>query len=163
MKAIVDTNVPIVANERGCSHVSPECVQECVDRILKLTRNGVLVIDDKWLIIEEYSHKLYSTGQPGVGDMFLKWVLTNRENPDKCQKVPITSCGNSFEEYPSDPQLQSIKYDDRKFIALAFTHPERPPIWQAVDTQWWTLRDVFEKNKIEVDFLCPKDMMRLSS
>ena len=55
------------------------------------------------LIISEYKNKLSQTGQPGIGDAFLKWVLTNQANPNRCQTAKITETGiDSFEEFPQD-------------------------------------------------------------
>ena len=51
-------------------------------------------------------NKLDQKGQPGLGDAFLKWVLTNQANPGKVEKIPVTpeqdADGNeSYEEFPT--------------------------------------------------------------
>ena len=56
--------------------------------------------------------------------------------------------------------MTSIR-DDRKFIAVAVAHPEKPPILQAVDSQWWDFRDAFRRNGVTVEFICEDDIQRL--
>ena len=160
MKSVVDTNVPVVANGSS-EQASPECVKTCAVRLGELTRKGQLVLDDKWLILKEYMANLRSSGQPGVGDAFLNWVLTNRCNPKLCEQVAITprnSGETDFEEFPSDPELDDFDPEDRKFVAVAAAHPDRPPILQAVDTKWWEMKEPLREAGIAVDFLCEKDI-----
>ncbi len=160
MKSIVDTNVPVVANGSS-EQASPECVKTCVIRLEELTQKGQLVLDDKWLILKEYMAHLRSSGQPGVGDVFLKWVLTNCRNQKVCEQVTITprnSGETDFEEFPSDPALNEFDPADRKFVAVAVAHPDKPPILQAVDTHWWQMKEALRKAGITIDFLCEKDI-----
>ncbi len=157
MKFVVDTNVPVVANGKS-QQASPECVKTCAVRLNELTRKGKLVLDDKWLILKEYMANLRSSGQPGPGDAFLKWALTNLKNPSRCNLVSITPTNSSFREFPPAPALQSFDPNDKKFIAVANVHPEKPPILQAVDTGWWSMREHLRRAGIIVDFLCEADI-----
>ncbi len=160
MRAGVDTNVAVVANGNS-AQASPECVRTCTVRLHELTESGRLVIDDKWLILKEYMANLRSSGQPGNGDAFLKWVLTNYRNPERCEVVSITPRRvelTDFEEFPRTPGLAGFHSDDRKFIAVAVAHPAHPPILQAVDSEWWQLSRELEEAAVAVDFLCPEDM-----
>jgi hypothetical protein len=140
---VVDTNVPLVAN---LSHpgASAACVESCVQAVLDLKEGRRrLVLDDSWLIIREYMNKLSTTGQPGVGDAFLKWVLTNQGNPSHCELVairPRAEDARDFEEFPDHPGLVEFDLADRKFVAVAVAHSDRPPIQQAVDRQLHHLR-----------------------
>ena len=52
-RTVVDTNVLIAANRRG-THVDEQCQLRCADAILELRRNGIAVLDDRGLILEEY-------------------------------------------------------------------------------------------------------------
>jgi hypothetical protein len=163
MKLVVDTNVPIVANGKS-EQASPECVKNCAVRIRQLTTSGRIVLDDKWLILKEYMANLISSGQPGIGDAFLKWVLTNLCNPKFCEQVRITpknSAKTDFEEFPSDPGLEKFDPNDRKFVAVAATHPDRPPILQAVDTKWWEMKESLDNVGITIDFLCKDDIRKI--
>lgn len=163
MNVVIDTNVPVVANGKS-EQASPECVRNCVRLLSEVTQSGKLVLDDKWLILQEYQNNLRSTGQPGVGDAFLKWVLTNYANPQRCEIVSITpknSDQTDFVEFPSDLAIEDFDKDDRKFVAVALAHPEKPPIKQAVDVQWWQLKEQFCKVGITIDFLCVEDIARI--
>jgi hypothetical protein len=121
MHVIVDTNVPVVANQRQ----SP------------------------------------SIGQPGVGDAFLKWVLTNQANPQRCEVVELRldDQGNCT-DFPHDEALAGFDLSDRKFVAVALAHPNHPPILNASDTDWWHYRQALAGYGVEVDFLCPEEMTR---
>ena len=161
---VVDTNVAVVANGRS-RQASQDCARNCADRLYQITNGaGKLALDDQWRIIVEYRNNLRSSGQPGVGDAFLKWVLTNRWNSDRCELVRITPVGHgmSFKEFPGDPKLRDFDPDDRKFVAVALAHQQKPPILQAVDTGWWIFRDALRCNGVEVEFLCENDIRRLA-
>ena len=161
MKVIVDTNVPLVANG-SADQASEDCVEACIDELLKITEGDVkLVLDDQRRIIEEYRNKLDPGGFPGVGDAFLKWVEINWANPQQCDLVsitPIDDLETDFQEFPIDPALQDFDPDDRKFIAVALAHSEKLPILQAVDSGWWNARDALCQNGVTIDFICEDDI-----
>jgi hypothetical protein len=157
MDFIVDTNVLIVANGNLSPQASPQCVKNCVNYLRKIqeNENNRIVLDDQWLIIKEYNNKVSSTGQPGVGDAFLKWVLTNQRNRKRCYFVPITPRGeNTFEEFPQDSALANFDPSDRKFVVVALVHPEKPPILNAVDSDWKDYHQILASFGIIVKFIC---------
>jgi len=164
MRLIVDTNVPVVANGASISpQAAPGCVRACVSRLRDIQLHHVLILDDGWHILKEYMRELASSGQPGVGDAFLKWVLTNRANPQRCEIVHITPRNGgrdpvTFVEFPEDDALAGFHRKDRKFVAASVSHPERPPILNAVDTDWWNYRMALERHGVRVEFLCPEAM-----
>jgi hypothetical protein len=165
MTVVVDTNVPVVANGRS-EQASPECVKNCAIRLRQLTSEGKLILDEGWLILREYMANLTSSGQPGTGDAFLKWVLTNYRNPRLCELVKITpknSAEIDFEEFPSHPMLRGFDPSDRKFIAVAMAHPDKPPVLQATDVEWWEMRGHFGAAGVSLDFLCEDDIRRISA
>ena len=90
MACVVDTNVLIAANRENCPQATLECQLVCVYELQSIEKNGVLVIDSEWHILKEYMRKVSSSGQPGVGDAFLKWVLQNQSNSNRCQQVDWT-------------------------------------------------------------------------
>ena len=129
-------------------------------RLEGIKATGKIVLDDGYLILSEYRAQLRSEGQPGEGDAFLKWVLTNQANPQKCDQVHVnpTEDGNSFAEFPDVPELRAFDRSDRKFVAAARAHPDSPPILNAVDTDWWVSRAALERHGVHVEFLCPRDV-----
>ena len=160
---VVDTNVVVVANALS-EQASEDCVAICAERLEEIMRDEVkLVLDDDWQILGEYAQNLHSTGND-VGDRFLRWVLRNWRNPERCDLIhitPVDGSENEFEEFPDDPALDDFDPDDRKFIAVAVAHPEKSPILQAVDSQWWNFRDAFRRNGVTVEFICETDIQRL--
>ncbi|HQP87809.1 MAG TPA: hypothetical protein PLL76_16285 [Thermoanaerobaculia bacterium] len=157
---VVDTNVAIAANGRAaCPQASPECVKACVGALLEvLSDRRRLVLDDRWRLIAEYRHKLSASGQPGIGDRFLKWVLTNYANPARCERVAVHEAGSGeeFEELP--PEVSNIADpSDRKFLAVAAAHPDRPPILEGVDSKWWGWKETLASHGLTVEFLCQKE------
>ncbi len=156
MYRVVDTNVLIVANHKA-PQASLECVLACVEHLNNLRKSDILVIDSDWLIIGEYRRKNSESGQPGVGDAFLKWMLTNRTNPKHCEQVHITQLAeNDFVEFPRSPSLAGFDPSDRKFVAVALTHPQRPAIANAVDSDWRNYESALADHGVKVDFLCPE-------
>ncbi len=159
MKVIVDTNVPLVANG-AAPQASARCAAMCAQRLNAICTQDILVLDDCWYIINEYKHQLHSSGQPGFGDAFLKWVLTNWANPLRCELIHLTlqddgQPGCDFVEYPQAPTLADFDPSDRKFVAVAMEHPEHPPILNAADSDWWYHREALARHGVQVEFLCP--------
>jgi hypothetical protein len=74
MKAVIDTNVLLVANGDHAD-VSEDCVSECVRRLQAIQAGGVMVIDDGFRIIREYLNKHRPNAQKGAGNAYLKWLF----------------------------------------------------------------------------------------
>ncbi len=160
MRAVIDTNVLLVANEQH-KDVSSDCVAACVRRLVDMQNNGITVIDDAFLILGEYQNKTHIKPPKGVGDVFLKWLLRNLSNPQRVEQVVITELDeNSFAEFP-DAELQP-KFDapDRKFAAVANAHLDKPVILQAADCKWLDWWPALQAKGVEVDFLCAEDACR---
>jgi hypothetical protein len=134
-----------------------DCVLACIaalDRILDGHRS--VVLDESGLVLEEYLRYLSPSGQPAIGDAFLKWVLERQGVPDHVQYVRIpTREDGAFEHFPAEPELDSFDPSDRKFVAIACAHPAKPPILQASDSKWWGWRDALTKCGVLVEFVCP--------
>jgi hypothetical protein len=154
VNVIVDTNVPIVAN-KAAPQASVQCVATCAQKLKQIRDEHTLVLDDGWHILREYMNNLRSGGQPGAGDAFLRWVLTNRGNPRRCSFVHVTPQSASFAEFPADPELTGFDLSDHKFVAVAIAHPEHPPILNATDSDWWDYRHALNRHGVHIDFVCP--------
>ncbi len=160
MKAVIDTNVLLVANQRH-DDVSPECVVECVERLRRIQRTGVTVIDDGYRIIREYQHKTSPNQPKGVGDVFLKWLLRNMGNAARVEQVSLMETAeNEFAEFPDHELQPCFDAPDRKFAAVANAHPGKPPVWQAADCKWLDWWPALQAQGVRVEFLCPADTRR---
>lgn len=158
MKAVIDTNVLLVANGQH-EDVSSSCMVECVSRLEAMMRSGVTVIDDGFLICGEYLHKTSINPPKGAGDIFLKWLLRESGNPQKVQQVSLTvKAKDNFFEFPDPVLAKKFDAPDRKFAAVANAHPDKPPIWQSADCKWLDWWPALKSKGISVDFLCPDDV-----
>ena len=154
---VIDTNVLIVANNRS-EQASLECCRHCIEA-LQEARQQITVIDDAFLIFGEYKHEVSPSGQPGVGDAFLLWLLQNWSNPNHCEAVTLTpNADNSFDEFPNDPDLVGFDPSDHKFVAAANISAYAPEILNAVDSDWWIHGQALERNKIYVAHLCQEQV-----
>jgi len=159
---VVDTNVGLVANGKA-EQASPECVLTCIDRLERIREKEKVLLDDGMYILHEYMSNLSMSGQPGMGDAFMKWVWENQANPGHCLQIHITPKepgSDDFEEFPNDPNLRDFDMSDRKFVAVCIASGLNPPILNASDKDWWEYRKPLERNGVQIDFLCPELMLR---
>ena len=157
-KCLFDTNVPKNANLAIEPDDIPDeltaCVLACVEVVEHVVKKGGLVVDSGEEIFDEYRNNLSMSGQPGVGDRFMKWVHDNQWNVQKVDRINITKIGESYDEFPAHAGLTAFDNSDRKFVAVANAHFAKPPILQATDSKWWGWKDALEKVGITVQFLC---------
>jgi len=154
---VVDTNVPVVANRRH--NESYACASRCAQALLSIKNLGTIVIDAADLVLAEYRANCSLAGQPGVGDSFIRWVHDNRGRGDLVHTVALTSKnGATFEEFPNHPDLAAFDPQDRKFVALANAHKDKPVILEATDSKWWGWKDALSTCGIRVEFLCPDEL-----
>ncbi|MEI6235918.1 MAG: hypothetical protein WCT04_22915 [Planctomycetota bacterium] len=156
-KRVVDTNVVLIADGKA-SHVSGECKDICTLRLESIKRNGHVIIDDGWLILGEYKNKLEPNRDSLPGEKFVKWILQNLANPKFVTQVSITKTGAGgkyFKEFPDDRELET-EFDpaDRKFIAVANVHPDKPTILQAADSKWLGWEERLYAHGISIEFIC---------
>ena len=85
MKAVIDTNVLLVANGQH-DDASPECVVECVQRLQAMQREGIVVVDDGYRILGEYQNKTCINPTQGCRGHFLEVVTP---------QLKLTTCGAS--------------------------------------------------------------------
>ncbi|MGE4192450.1 MAG: hypothetical protein AB7E51_03605 [Pseudodesulfovibrio sp.] len=158
-KCLVDTNVPKIANLALAPGDIPQelagCVLACVEAVEHVIEKRGLVIDAGDEIFAEYLHQLSLKGGPGMGDRFMKWVHDNRWTLPDSDRVSISQNGDSYDEFPVHEGLNDFDRSDRKFVAVANAHANKPPILQATDCKWWGWKDALAEVGIIVEFLCP--------
>lgn len=158
---VVDTNVPVTANGRA-SHASAECEAASRKRLLTITRgHELLVVDDGFEIFGEYLVHLSTSGQPGVGDLFLRWVNDHQFDPARCERVVLSKHSTrGYAEFPDDPDLSGFDPADRKFAAAALASRHSPSVLNAVDSDWWQHRHALARHGVTVDFVCEDQFPR---
>lgn len=161
--SVVDTNVVLVANGQH-EAVSPACVAECALRLQAVMRDGHLALDDRFRILSEYQNKTQARRGKQPGDAFVKWALQNNANASRVHLVKILEHGSrGFESFPDDRELEMFDPPDRKFVAVARSHADRPPILQAADSKWLGWAAALSRHQVEVDFLCKADIERFQA
>jgi len=158
MPAVVDTNVPVLANERAVDVL--QCAAACAQALNEITKFGLLVLDDGDQIFAEYKRYPKFSGQPGAGDIFFKWLSDNRYKPDRVAQVPLVqdpALPGEFAVFPEDPALATFDHSDRKFVAVVLTHPEKPPVLNATDSDWWDYREALHTHGVKVRFVCGEE------
>jgi hypothetical protein len=163
-KFVIDTNVAIGANGKNgrgeLADVSRTCQLTCIE-LLENCKNLHIVIDNigyESLIIEEYANHLSYAGEPGVGDMFFKYLTDNQHNQDvktihTVKITPLNDDNRGFEELPENTFDQS----DRKFIATAIV-AQAIIVYAADKEDWKKVKQsgLIEKLQIELKDLCPE-------
>ena len=159
-EVVIDTNVLLAASQRH-DGVSPECVLACVDRLERVPRSERVVIDDGFRILREYQNKLDPNKSKGVGEAFLKWLLQNRTNRKHVLQVTLTErAPDDYDEFPGPDLATEFDPPDRKFVAVAHSHPNKPPVLQATDSKWLRWHPRLRTHGVRVEFLCPQDICR---
>jgi hypothetical protein len=159
-RCVVDTNVATTANAANPA-ASLDCVAASGRALQAVMRSGHLFVDQGGLVVAEYRANLSAAGQPGPGDAFLKWVLTNEWGGLRVTRVSLTPRDDDPEDFLElRPPPAGISYDrsDRKFLALSAAYPEHPPILQSLDSKWWGWRDALAAVGVSVHFLCEKEI-----
>jgi hypothetical protein len=159
---VIDTNVLLVADGRA-NHMSPSCRIGCIDRLLEVRQNERVVLDECGLILEEYRSNLRPNPQT-AGAAFLLWILQRQGDPQHVDRVKITvldATNSIFAEFPEDPALANFDLSDRKFVAVANSHPSKPPILQAADSKWLGWEPALNANGITVEFVCRNELEKI--
>ena len=158
---VVEVNVAIVANGK-CDQANAACVRACQEIIMQVRCGGVIVLDDRMRILDEYMRNLSMRGQPGLGDAFMKWVWEHQADPSVCEKVALTLRSNDpedFAQFPQDSALAKFDPSDKRYVAAALASHNNPELLNAVDSDYWDFREPLEKYGVKVRFLC-RDCLR---
>ena len=160
LRCVVDTNVATTAN-RANSGASTECALASARALAEVMAKGHVFVDDGGRIVAEYRQNLRASGQPGPGDAFLKWLLTHEWSQARVTRVPLTARSGDDEDFVELPRApKGIRYDpsDRKFLAVAAAHAERPAVLQSFDSKWWGWREPLLRSGVRLHFLCERDI-----
>jgi len=141
-------------NEENLPGDLDECVRACIFAIRQVMITDGLVLDADDEIFKKYIRHLALSGQPGPGDEFIQWVHNHSYDFHNVERVEITKNGETYNEFPSHEGLKAFDISDRKFVAVANAHPEKPPILQATDSKWWGWKDALAEVGVTVDFVC---------
>lgn len=156
-KCVVDTNVATTSNGAN-DDASPACVAACAKAIQRVMKKGEVFIDDGNRIVDEYRKNLHAQGQPGPGDVFFKWLLTNEWSGKRVSRVPITERPGDPDDFEELPEASEYDPSDRKFLAVAAAATSRPHVLQALDSKWWGWKESLQARGVTLHFLCPDEL-----
>lgn len=157
---VIDTNVPATANGAN-DGASVSCAAASARALQAVMERGHVFVDAGGRIVDEYRANLDPRGEPGPGDVFLKWLLTHEWGGRRVTRVAITARVGSdedFEELRLPKGHPGFDPSDRKFLAVAAAHPRRPPILQSMDSKWWGWREALRSVGVTIHFLCPAEI-----
>lgn len=157
LSCVIDTNVATTAN--GANDGAPvDCVAASARALLLVMNTGHVFLDSDGRIVAEYRRNLSAKGQPGPGDVFLKWLLTHEWSSQRITRVAITAKADDdddFVELPLPPLGTTYDPSDRKFLAVAAAHSDHPPILQSFDSKWCGWTAALAAIGVTIHFLCP--------
>lgn len=149
---VVDENVLVVANRD--SHASEDCVEKCIDFLLKCRDDESLVVDNARLILDKYGNHCSHSGQPGTGGLFFVWA---RDNAARLRSTQLDRTDDrSFAAFPLDDSLATFDIDDRIWVAAALE--TCAVIVNAVDSDYTHHADELRAAGVEVLELCPEEL-----
>lgn len=154
LRCVVDTNVATTANQRNPA-APADCVAASAAALNEVMKRGHVFLDDGGRIMEEYRRNLSGKGEPGAGDAFLKWLLTEEWSGKRVTRIMITSRPDEEEDFVELPVGNDYDPSDRKFLAVAAASPKHPPVLQALDSKWWGWQDELREIGVKIHFLCP--------
>ncbi len=150
-KAIIDANVMILAGTpvRSIPNDMLYCYEKCVDYIEQFMddNNGVF-LDAQGEILKEYENSFRNNEYPNMSTEFLKWALVHAEFVALNEIEP-----NVYIPYPDNAKLKGFDPSDRKYIALAYKHPQKPDIIEGTDSKWWGIKQELADNGITLVFI----------
>ncbi|MBI5659925.1 MAG: hypothetical protein HZC43_10375 [Nitrosomonadales bacterium] len=155
MNVVVDTNVAISANGRN-THAGLACQYACIvflEELVSPVKRTHIVLDEQELIFTEYSSHLHYKGQPGVGDMFFKYLHDHMYLGKKIRLVPITPIADEARGFNELPQ-NSVDKNDRKFLVAAMV--AGATVVNALDSGWHRQADFVADLGVSVRQLCPE-------
>jgi hypothetical protein len=118
------------------------------------------VLDSGREILTEYGKKLaLIKGQKGIGYEFWKWLVNARLSHSSCEVVLLKADNvKGYEQFPDHEGLKEFDASDRKFVAVAAAHRNKPEIVQAGDSKWWGWKHSLSECGIELNLPCEAEL-----
>ncbi len=149
-KKVIDSNVAIVANGHS-SQASIDCELACVE-LLERCEHLSICLDQTSLIMDEYAKHLSYAGNPGVGDMFFKYLHDNQYAEKNIALVTINQVADDQRGFAELPK-NNFDPSDRKFLATAVSAGAH--VVNATDSDWAEQQELMNQLNITVQQLCP--------
>ena len=132
-RIVVDTNVLVVANGNN-DQADHKCELACIEMLEGATKGKqIVLLDASNLIMDEYEGYCSYSGEPGVGDMFFKFLHDHQYSANSIARVPIQTTPDKEGGFANLPP-NSFHKNDRKFLAVAKAGDGR--VVNATDSHW---------------------------
>ena len=132
-RIVVDTNVLVVANGNN-KQADPECELACIEMLEGATSGKqIVLLDASNLIMDEYEGYCSYSGEPGVGDMFFKFLHDHQYSAKNVIRVSIQKTSDADGGFANLPP-NNFDRDDRKFLAVAEVGDGR--VVNTTDSDW---------------------------
>lgn len=151
----MDTNVPVKASciLDTCKIEELELIGACIEFMHRFMKDpdSKLVLDMDREIVGEYENNIKKTD---MGNQFFRWLYTYMNKMDIINDmIKLEHINGNYCAFPNDEELNEFDAADRKFVALALTHSEKPPIVQAADGKWLGFVERLKEYGIDIEFL----------
>lgn len=155
-RIILDTNVPAKASvsPNSCPVEELEMQKACMEYIRALTmdKEKKLVLDLGYEIWKEYNNNVCRNSN--MGKLFFRWFYDYCKTILPQDHIKLDKDENGqYVDYPYDEATKEFDESDKKFVALANAHSEKPPIIEAADGKWLGYEEAFAKYGIHIEFL----------
>ena len=147
---IIDTNVFMGANGMA-SQLNESDVDKCRLFVCSLFENTAVSVDLQGEIFKEYFAHMNRSGQPGIGDAFVKYLWDRQYDKNVCELVSITKTNAGvYANILERPGLLQFDQSDLKFIAVYFESKNNVVICNACDSDWGNNKALLKKYNINV-------------
>lgn len=156
---VVDTNVWIMANAQN-DFSQLKTIEELTRADACLTwlkefldsEDKSLAVDQHYIILSQYRNNL---PDGSVAAMFLNQLqLTNDATRISYVNIKLDDTGQPV--VPDILRESTFDRADYVFVAVSLTHPARPPVVNATDSDWEKDRAVLQRIGVVVEELCPQ-------
>jgi hypothetical protein len=155
-KVVLDTNVPVMASVAPnlCKDEDLVLQTKCMEYIRQFTTNkdNKIVLDMGHEIMTEYENNINKN--TSMGNLFFRWLYNYIAKIDWGDLLELQKDeGGRYKAFPYDDVTEKFDESDKKFVALANLHEEKPPIIEAADGKWLGYVEAFAKYGIKIEFL----------
>jgi len=147
---IIDTNVFVAANG-GTDQLSEDDINRCKSFVALLFSKTIISIDAKSEIFSEYFRYMNRSGQPGIGDAYVKYLWDRQCDKTVCELVDISKNKNGvYKQLKGKEDLICFDPNDLKFIAVYLGSKFNTTICNASDRDWEENKSLLAKYNINV-------------
>jgi hypothetical protein len=160
---VIDTNAWAVA-EGMHDGASEDCMRTCLGLLNQVDSGVQLAVDEGDRIFTEYLATLRASHTAGLAVKLAERLYRTRWGGVSCKLIcitPLSDPAGSFAEVPET--VRDFDVDDQKFLAVAAAEGNTPPIFQALDREWWDRRTDLAAAGFDVQFLCAADLVGATS